>query len=150
MACSDTLCQYQSLTNRSEIALPIPSTFLHNSLTIPSELPQQFPQQFPRNSIKNHREAFFEIPSKFPPRSPQSHFLQNPSASPSKIQHTSLTIPTTFHQNSIKTPSTSHQHTNKHLSIPANVLHNCTSPSTSSQNHLNFPLNFRQDSRTIP
>ena len=135
MACSDTLCQYQSLTNRLRNCPPHSLKFLHNSLTIPSELPQQFPQQFPRNSIKNHCEAFFEIPSKFTPRSPQSHFLQNPSAFPSKIQHTSLTIPTTFHQNSIKTPSTSHQHTNKHLSIPANVFHNCRAIPTQVLQH---------------
>ena len=125
MACSDTLCQYQSLTNRLRNCPPhsikIPSQFPHNSLRTPPTIPSTIPSEF---QIFD-REAFFEIPSKFPPRSPQSHFLQNPSAFPSKIQHTSLTIPTAFHQNSIETPSTSHQHTNKNLSIPANVLHKC-------------------------
>ena len=119
MACSNTLCQYQSLTKRLRNCPPhslkIPSQFPHNSFRTPSTIPSTIPSEFHQKS----RKAFFEIPSQFPPRSPQAHFLQNPSAFPSRIQYTSLTIPTTFHQNSIKTPSTSHQHTNKHLSIPA-------------------------------
>ena len=105
MACSDTLCQYQSLTNRLRNCPPhslkIPSQLPHNSLrtpsTIPSTIPSEFHQKSPRGLFRNPIKIHSTFTSITFPSKSQRVPLKNPVHFP----HNPNNIPSKFHQHPI-------------------------------------------------